>query len=136
MNLLSKRRIKLFLILIFSFFLINIGIASAETLSDWELNTKLGASTKYNVNKGSSNDIAVYVGSLLKWIPMLGVTFIIQMVLAGYEWMTASGDSKKVDDAKKRIRYAVIGLLMFIGLYVISYFIYDKLLYIANYNER
>lgn len=134
MKKLMTRKLAIMILLVFSFFLINIGVAFAENLSDWKMNLSLGASSKYDTTQGSSNDIAVYVGKLLSWVPMLGVSFIIQMVLAGYEWMTATGDSKKVDEAKKRIRNAVIGLCLFVGLYVITYFIYDRLVYISNYD--
>ncbi len=81
----------------------------------------------------SSLDLANFVGAII-WVgPFLGIIFIMQMVMAGYEWMTASGDGKKVEDAKKRIQHAVIGLIIFISLYTLAVFIVTSLMDVAGY---
>jgi hypothetical protein len=81
----------------------------------------------YSPAAGNEGDIATFIGKII-WIgPFLGIIFIIQMVTAGYEWMTAAGDAKKVDEAKKRITNAIIGMILFISLYVMAVFIIKSL---------
>ncbi|MBN2884446.1 hypothetical protein JXE04_00795 [Patescibacteria group bacterium] len=61
---------------------------------------------------------------------LLGIIFIILMVLAGYNWMTASGSEEKVKEAKDTIKRAIIGLVIVIGSWAIWTFILENL--IAN----
>ncbi|MBI4812328.1 hypothetical protein HY798_02695 [Candidatus Falkowbacteria bacterium] len=57
---------------------------------------------------------------------MLGVIFIILMLYAGYNWMTASGEEEKVTKAKDTIWRAIIGLIITIGSYAIWDFILNN----------
>jgi len=50
------------------------------------------------------------------------------MLYAGYNWMMARGDEEKVTKAKDTITRAIIGLLITIGAYAISFWVFDKLL--------
>jgi hypothetical protein len=107
-----------------------IATSAAAKLGDWGANlsrvkgnSDTGNSMPYSPATGDESDLAIFIGKII-WIgPFLGIVFIIQMVVAGYEWMTAGGDAKKVDDAKKRITNALIGMILFISLYVLSVFI-------------
>ena len=62
------------------------------------------------------------------FLGLLGVLFLTYLLYAGYHWMTAQGDEKKVDKAKDTITRAVIGLIVIIGAYAISFWVFDKLL--------
>ena len=62
------------------------------------------------------------------FLGLLGVLFLTYLLYAGYHWMTAQGDEKKVDKAKDTIQRAVIGLIVIIGAYAISFWVFDKLL--------
>jgi len=53
--------------------------------------------------------------------------FLTYLLYAGYHWMTAQGDEKKVDKAKDTITRAVIGLIVTVGAYAITYFVIQKL---------
>lgn len=109
---------------------------SLAKIGDWGNNLRSSAvGTQYadGINGYTdSSTLAFYIGKILYIGPFLGIIFIMQMVTAGYEWMTAAGESKKVDDAKKRMQHAVIGLTIFIGLYVIAYFIVTSLVTITG----
>ena len=61
-----------------------------------------------------------YIGFLLAWSAFLGVTIIIQIALAAYEYMTAQGDSDKVSSARKRIRNVIISAVILASGYIIS----------------
>ena len=49
------------------------------------------------------------------------------IIYAGFEWMTAQGDEKKVDKAKDTLTRAVIGLIIIIAAYSITYFVFTSL---------
>lgn len=60
-------------------------------------------------------------------LSLLGVLFIIMIILAGFKWMTAQGDAKKVEEAKENIKNAVIGLVVVLAAYSITYFVFQAL---------
>ena len=54
---------------------------------------------------------------------LLGLIFVILMLYAGYNWMTAAGDEKKVDKAKDTLRRAIVGIIITVGSYAIWNFV-------------
>ncbi len=61
-------------------------------------------------------------------LSLVGVIFIILIIYAGINWMTASGSEEKVNKAKKIITNSIIGLIIVIAAYAISYFIVAQIL--------
>ncbi|MDD2681111.1 MAG: pilin [Patescibacteria group bacterium] len=79
----------------------------------------------------NENSLTAVVGLVINTaLSLLGVIFIILMVLAGYNWMTASGSQEKVQEAQDTIKRAIIGLVIVIGSWAIWNFILENL--IAN----
>lgn len=77
----------------------------------------------------SSVDLASVVGVVIQaFLGILGVIFLIYMLYAGYNWMIAQGDEEKVTKAKDTIQRAIIGLIVIIAAYAISYWVFDRLL--------
>ncbi len=68
--------------------------------------------------------IASLIGAFLG---LLGVIFIILIILAGYWWMTASGDEQKVTKAKDTIYRAIIGLIITAAAYAITGFVFQRI---------
>lgn len=60
-------------------------------------------------------------------LSLLGIVFIVLMILAGYNWMMASGNEQKVDDAKSTIKRAIIGLVIVLGSWAIWNFLLSNL---------
>ncbi len=58
---------------------------------------------------------------------LLSLIFIILIIIAGYNWMTAAGEENKVTKAKDTIRRAIIGLIIIIAAYGITYFVFNIL---------
>lgn len=56
-------------------------------------------------------------------LSLLGVIFIVLMIISGYNWMTASGNEQKIDEAKDTIKRAIIGLVIVLGSWAIWNFI-------------
>jgi hypothetical protein len=60
-------------------------------------------------------------------LSFLGVIFLILMIYGGFLWMTAKGNEQQVEKAKTLITAAVIGLIIVISAYAISYFVIKNL---------
>ena len=61
------------------------------------------------------------------FLGLLGVIFIILIIYGGYIWMTAAGDEQKVTKAKDIIKRSVIGLIIIVSAYSITYFVFTSL---------
>ena len=68
--------------------------------------------------------VGVIVGIALG---LVGAVFLILMILAGYNWMTAQGEEEKVQKAKDTITRAIIGIIIVIGAYASWAFLFSKL---------
>ncbi|MFH1427885.1 MAG: hypothetical protein ABIG60_05165 [Patescibacteria group bacterium] len=116
-----------FLFFLISLFTINFGQAK---ITDWEDELDIGAGKTELYDTGIEDPqsrLATYIGSILLILPFLGIIFIIQMIIAGYQWMTANGESEKINKAQQRIFYAIIGLVILAALYLIAYFVISML---------
>jgi len=71
-----------------------------------------------------SGIVAAVVKALLG---LLGVIFLVLIIYAGFNWMTAQGDEEKVTLAKDTLTRAVIGLIIIIAAYSITYFVFSSL---------
>lgn len=80
------------------------------------ITTKAGISTERSLDQIIGNGIRVVLASV-------GTIFIVMMVLAGNEWMRAAGNKETIQKAQKKISSLVIGLLLTLSAYVLSYWI-------------
>ncbi|MEA3398206.1 MAG: hypothetical protein U9R06_00480 [Patescibacteria group bacterium] len=75
-----------------------------------------------------SYSLSGYMANLIKvFLGILGVVFIILVIVAGFNWMTAGGDEEKVKKAKQMIQRAIIGLIIIALAYSITYFVFKSL---------
>ncbi len=64
------------------------------------------------------------IGSLIKTaLSLVGILFLILMIYAGFIYMTARGDEKKVGEAKSMIIGAVIGIVIIAAAYAVTSFV-------------
>jgi Type IV secretion system pilin len=72
----------------------------------------------------SETDPRAIVGPIINSaLGLIGLILIIFLVYAGYTWMTAGGNSDKVEEAKTTIKNCIIGLFILILAYSISAFV-------------
>lgn len=77
----------------------------------------------------TESSLTLYVGQIINvLLGLLATIFIILLVLAGYNYMNAGGDDKKVSSALGIIKTAIIGLIITAGSYAIWQFLFVKLL--------
>ena len=78
--------------------------------------------------------ITSYVSSIVGILTIFAsIWFLFMILFAGYEWISAGGDSKKIASARDRITHAFIGLVIVVGAWSLlavtgQFFGYDTLL--------
>ena len=129
----NKNSLKIFLLLVLvialGFFIqINfIHITNAGTgIGDW--NTKLdNAAGKngagYMIDKDENDPFKIISIGIQIVLSLLGVIFLGLIIYAGMRWMQARGNEEEVSKAKDIIINSIIGLLIVLGAYVISFFV-------------
>lgn len=87
---------------------------------------KTAGSAKYETGKVGSGTINIFTvaGGVIKiFLSILSIIFIALMLYGGFLWMTARGNQEQVTKAKDLITSAVIGLIIVIAAYAITYFV-------------
>jgi hypothetical protein len=60
------------------------------------------------------------VSALLMFV---GITAVFFIILAGFKFATSGGDQKKIQDGKKIMTFAIVGVLIVLFSFAIIYFI-------------
>ena len=69
-------------------------------------------------------NIIFFAGTLVNWLlGLTGIIFVLLIIYAGYQWMTAQGEEEPVKKAKATITNSVIGLIVILGAYAIYNFV-------------
>ncbi len=63
---------------------------------------------------------------------LLALIFIVLMIVAGFQWMTASGNEAQVKKSLDTIKTAIIGLVIVLAAYTITYFIFKVIPFGSN----
>jgi len=134
-----QREIKFFVI-IFLFLTVfaNLYVSSAVALAE----EKKGIQQAFDTGKGSPLQVAaedgvgfnpratfntitgIIISSVLS---IMGALFLVLAIYAGYKWMMARGNEEEVTKAKETLTNAIIGLVIVLGAYAISYFVLSQL---------
>ena len=70
----------------------------------------------------------VIVGRVIGvFLSIFGIIFMVLIIFGGYKWMMASGREEEIKKAKDTIRSAIIGLIIVLAAYAITYFITSAL---------
>ena len=68
------------------------------------------------------------VGGIINaFLSIFGIIFLSLMIYGGYKWLVASGREEEIKKAKDTIRSAIIGLIIVMAAYAISYFVASAL---------
>lgn len=72
----------------------------------------------------ANDNIATYIGTMISVIlGLLGIIFLVLTIYAGLLWMTAGGNGDQVKKAQQILGNAVIGLILTLSSYAITYFV-------------
>jgi len=73
-------------------------------------------------------DIRLIVGSVIKTVlSLIGFILVVLMIISGIQYMTAAGNKTGVENAVKRIKNALIGLIIILVAYAATFFIIQQL---------
>ena len=86
--------------------------------------TTTGLTDDPNASPSLAQAIGSVIGAILS---LTGVIFLVIIVWGGNMWMTAKGNEQQVEQAKNLITNAVIGIIIIIGSYALTYFLVDVL---------
>lgn len=105
--------------------------ANAQKSLKDDLNGKLinvSSSAQYKLNITQDTTLAASIGKIISYIlSMLGIIFLVLLVYGGFIWMLARGDSEEVNKSKDIIINAVIGIIIVLMSYAITYYVVAKL---------
>lgn len=124
-----SNRVKYFLaflvLSVLNFKLANIGLAQDFGPSQLQMEA-------FNKKSGFEEAEGSTVGSIMStviqaFLGLLGIIFLVLMITAGFKWMMASGNEDKIKEAKDTILRAIIGLIIVVGAYAITYFVFNAM---------
>lgn len=111
-------------IIIFSLFLTP-SLSLAGNLTDAPIITNIVAiDSGYETDEDA--DLNSIVGTVINaFLAILGTIFIALIVYGGYLWMTGMGNADKIERSRGLITAAVIGLIITLASYAISFYVLD-----------
>ncbi|NCN07787.1 hypothetical protein GW933_03825 [Candidatus Falkowbacteria bacterium] len=72
-------------------------------------------------------NLPIVIGKIIQiFLSFLGVIAVIIIIYAGFLWMTAGGDSGKIEKAKSYIKNAVIGVVIILTSYIITSYVIEQ----------
>jgi uncharacterized membrane protein YjgN (DUF898 family) len=116
------------LLSVFSFALISNTVFASIT-EEAAKKLKTGTTSFETIYGKTTQTPAGIIAGLIQYaLSFLGVIFIVLMIYAGFLWMTAMGDSSKIDSSKEIFQSALIGLIIILSSYTLTYFIIKNVL--------
>ncbi len=120
------RGLVIFVLLAVGLFALNVPASWAQLSSSAESVQNVGAAV--GMDEGAM-DLPTLIGRIINIVlGVVGIILLGYLLFAGYIWMTAGGDPKKVDEAKGMIKNAVIGLVIIVASFAIATFIINMLI--------
>ncbi len=123
----KRKKILLILTIAVLFFSFSFLLSSQSLAADGKILTNIKnnmGSTNLKELGGEKLNLPYLVGDIIgKILAFLGIVFILLIIWAGFQWMTAGGDTGKVGKSKTLILNAVIGLIIIMMSYGITTFV-------------
>ncbi len=113
-------------------FLLLISIFSAPVTASANITESMTKAIKdFNLPSGGADPEtkALSIAGLLinAFLSLFGIIFMILIIYGGYKWMLAAGREDEINSAKEIIKAAVIGLIIVMASYAITYFVVSRL---------
>lgn len=105
-----------------SLILVIIGFTTQTFAEDVTTNSSsVSTSASGFSNPIKANDLSTLLTDLLKVVTTIGaVVVVFFLILAGFKYVTARGDSKKISEAHNTLTWTVIGAMVLLGAQVIA----------------
>jgi hypothetical protein len=99
--------------------MLNSSVLDSENTKDFAGSAGYEGATKDTLSTTVAGIIEVFLG-------LLGTIFLVLIIVSGWNWFMAQGDSKKLETAKARMFNAVIGLIIVVSAYAITVFVFKS----------
>ncbi len=87
----------------------------------------IGAGKDCDKNDSGGTDINRVIKTVIKIMSgLVGVLAVIMIIISGFKYVTAAGDSAKITSAKHTLVYAIVGLIIVALAQVIVKFVLNK----------
>ncbi|OIP97490.1 hypothetical protein AUK40_03190 [Candidatus Wirthbacteria bacterium CG2_30_54_11] len=74
------------------------------------------------------SDLRDLINNLLNWMMgFIGIIAVVYLMMAGFKYVTAGGDSKKAQEAKEGITQAIIGIAIAVIGYLLVSLVFEVL---------
>lgn len=126
-----QRIARYLLITTFVFLFVNIAAAKGALLNKLDNNITDGLVLTSGFNTGTS--VGLIIANIITIVlSLLGIIFVILVITSGFGWMTAGGNDEKIKKSQERLKSAIIGLIIIVAAYAITYFIFKQLPFGSN----
>lgn len=77
---------------------------------------------------GGTTNLAFIISVIIKTVlGFLGIVFLVLTIMAGFRWMTSQGNEEEIKKAKKTLTNSIIGLIIVLTAYTITYSVFKYL---------
>jgi hypothetical protein len=97
-------------------FLVLLGFATKFASAGMNLGLGYGD----NIGLGTNNPVQIVTALINIVLTFLGLLAIIIVLIAGFRWMTAGGDTAKVESAKKWLVNGLVGMVLIFAAWGIT----------------
>jgi hypothetical protein len=114
-------------IFLFIFGLAFVGASQSAAALDSLVESQIGLNdvgAVYGYSSGATTpDIRQTVGKIINIVlSLLGTVFLVLAIMAGFQYMTAAGNTEKTEKAMGTLKTAIIGLVIVLASWAISRF--------------
>ena len=109
--------------MLFVFIFVPSVMVLAKDSVDWDKMDDQMSAFNENAKFTEADDSDIYVTIAIvinTFLGFLGIIFVILIIYAGFNYMTAAGEEEKVRTAMATIRRAIIGLIIIVSAYGIT----------------
>jgi uncharacterized membrane protein len=79
--------------------------------------------------KANEFTFSMIIGQVVRMLlSFLGIIFVVLIIVAGFQWMTANGNQESISKAKGSLQSSIIGLIIVVSAYAVWEFISSQLL--------
>ena len=129
-NIKKQYKIRIFTAILLAFFVFSPAVLLASGIEDAQKGMDdTAAAGGIGAGSGAITDLPSAIGRIIgAGLAFVGVIFFILMIYGGFIWMFARGNDQEVAKAKDLITSAVIGLVIILAAYAITYYIGEVLM--------
>jgi hypothetical protein len=105
-------------------------VASAQLLTNATGEGSLDSITAITAQQANLGeiDLGVLISRIIRIVlSFLGIIFLVLIIFSGFRWMTSGGNEEAVKKAQSTIKTAIIGLVIVLAAYSITYFVFKYL---------